>query len=460
MSEQTSVFLSLGINEPIANALAKKGIVSPTPIQRDALPPALNGEDVIGIAETGTGKTYAFGLAMIERLLAGKGRGLILVPTRELATQVEDALRDYCRLFDLKIVTLIGGASMRRQISQLTARPRIIVATPGRLIDHMQQKTLTLRDVGMLVLDEADRMLDMGFAPQIDRILENVPKERQTLLFSATMPESIVDIAQNHMRMPVRIEVAPQGTPAANISQEILLLNREDKMKALSHLLQGQKGRVIVFSRTKHGARKMAMQLQREGIEAGDLHANLTTAQRKRALEKFTKGISPVLVATDIAARGVDVRDVQLVINFDLPDNPDDYVHRIGRTGRAGKSGHAVSFATPDDRRTIKAIERIIQKQLPLGTPPAGIESPKLRPEADRPYGGGRGRGRSYGSGGRRFGNRSRSGSGSSSQGRPSFGSSPRSGGAHRSGTAPRSGYGRPSGQGRTSAPQKRRVFI
>jgi len=455
MSEQTSVFLSLGINSKIVENLSKKGINVPTPIQEAAIPPALNGEDVIGIAETGTGKTFAFGLPMIERLMVAPGRGLILVPTRELALQVEEAIRPFARLLDIKTVSLIGGASMRRQISQLTMRPRIIVATPGRLIDHMQQKTLSLRDVSMLVLDEADRMLDMGFAPQIERVLEQVPETRQTMLFSATMPDAISHIAENYMRMPVRVEVARAGTPAEKISQEILLLHREDKMKALSQILKSQPGRVLVFSRTKHNARKMAMQLQREGINAGDIHSNLTTAQRRRALEMFTTGHRPVLVATDIAARGVDVKDILLVINFDLPDNPDDYVHRIGRTGRAGASGHAISFVTSEDRRAVRSIEQIIQRPLPLRAPLEGIETPKLRPDSGRSSGGGRG-GRSYG---RRpaYGRSSSSGSSRSSGGyggngggnsRPAFGRSPSTGGGNSRpafGRSPSAGGGRPS---------------
>lgn len=451
MSEQTSVFLSLGINSKIVENLEKKGITVPTPIQEAAIPPALKGEDVIGIAETGTGKTFAFGLPMIEYLMANTGRGLILVPTRELALQVEEAIRPFARILDVKTVSLIGGASMRRQISQLTMRPRIIVATPGRLIDHMQQKTLNLRDIGMLVLDEADRMLDMGFAPQIERVLEQVPETRQTMLFSATMPDAIASIAERYMRMPIRVEVARAGTPAEKISQEILLLHREDKMKALSQILNNQEGRVLVFSRTKHNARKMAIQLQREGIKAGDIHSNLTTAQRRRALEMFTTGHKPVLVATDIAARGVDVKDVRLVINFDLPDNPDDYVHRIGRTGRAGATGHAISFVTSEDRRAVRSIEQIIQRPLPLSAPLEGIETPKLRPESGRSSGG-RG-GRSYG---RRpaYGRSSSSGSSRSSGGyggnsRPAFGRSPSAGGTSRPSfgrsASPTGGASRPS---------------
>jgi ATP-dependent RNA helicase RhlE len=256
---------------------------------------------------------------------------------------------------------------MKLQRQMLSRNPRVLVATPGRLIDHLEQKTITLREVSILILDEADRMLDMGFAPQIKRILAHVPKERQTLLFSATMPSEIMEIATKHMHLPLSIEVARPGTAAEKVEQELFIVKRDDKMKVLVQLLTQQRGSVLVFSRTKHGAKKITRQLRENGHPAAEIHANRSLAQRREALDGFKSGKYRVLVATDIAARGIDVTGIALVINYDLPDNPDDYVHRIGRTGRAGSVGRAVSLAQPDQMDLLRSIEKLLRGSIPRG---------------------------------------------------------------------------------------------
>lgn len=399
-NEVTNVtFESIGVPKVLADILTKKSITTPSPIQAQAIPVAREGADVMGIAQTGTGKTLAFGLPMIENLAKTKKRGLIILPTRELAAQVDENLKMIGAGLGMRTALLIGGASMYHQKQQLMKRPHVIIATPGRLNDFLEQRAIRLDDIGVLVLDEADRMLDMGFQPQIERILKSVPRERQTMLFSATMPAEIVHIATSYMRTPVRIEVAPAGTSAERVAQEIIFVHKDEKLKLLENVLKENEGSVLVFSRTKHGARKIARAISDMGHTAGELHANLSFPQRKRSLENFKSGKSRVLVATDIAARGVDVAGLSLVVNYDLPDNPDDYVHRIGRTGRAGREGRAVSFVTPDQRRDVRDIERIIRKSIPVAAPVAGLtpvavhDAPGGAPSRSRggnrrPYGG------------------------------------------------------------------------
>ncbi len=369
-------FDGLGIAPRILETLARLRFSSPTPIQAKAIPVGIEGKDVVGIAQTGTGKTLAFGIPMLQQLASKKGRGLVLVPTRELAMQVDVMLQQIGRPVGLRTAVLIGGASMVNQIAAIRRNPHIIVATPGRLLDHLQQKTVSLKDVRVLVLDEADRMLDMGFAPQIERILAAAPKpeERQTLLFSATMPATIVSIARKHMRMPLRVEVAPSGTAAEKVDQEIFVVTKADKPRMLEKILAETRGPVLVFMRTKHTAKKLTRLVQHMGYAAAEIHSNRSLAQRKAALDAFKNGAVRVLVATDIAARGIDVKGIAMVVNFDLPTSPEDYVHRIGRTGRAGEGGRAVSFMMPDQRRDLQDIERLIRKSLPLkqvsGLPP------------------------------------------------------------------------------------------
>lgn len=372
-------FSGLGIAPSILEAIQHLGFTIPTPIQHSAIPQAIEGKDLIGIAQTGTGKTMAFGIPMIQRLGVHKGRGLVIVPTRELAIQVDEAIMTLGRSFGLRTAVLIGGASMENQRRALRAKPHILVATPGRLIDHLEQRTVQLEDVRILVLDEADRMLDMGFAPQINRILKTVPKDRQTMLFSATMPEAIAKIAAQYMRTPLRVEIARSGTTAEHVEQEIIFVHKEAKLRLLEKVLSETRGPVLVFSRTKHGARKIARSIKLMNHTAADIHSDRTLAQRRAALEGFKSGKYRILVATDIAARGIDVTGIELVLNYDLPSNPEDYVHRIGRTARAGQSGKAISFATPDQQRDVRDIERILRAKLPV------TKLPELPPDRRPP---------------------------------------------------------------------------
>lgn len=374
-------FHGLGIAPRLLNALERLRFAHPTPIQHQAIPPAIEGKDVVGIAQTGTGKTLAFGIPMIQRLAQVKGRGLIILPTRELALQVDEHLQAIGRSLGLRTAVLIGGASMVNQIRTLGRGPHILIATPGRLIDHLQQRSVRLGDIRILVLDEADRMLDMGFAPQLKQILAVVPPaaERQTMLFSATIPDQIITIARQHMRLPIRIEVARSGTAAEKVEQEVLIVQKAEKTRLLDKLLSDYRGSVLVFMRTKHTAKKLTRAVKGMGHTAAELHANRSLSQRRDALEGFKAGKYRVLVATDIAARGIDVRGIELVVNFDLPTNAEDYVHRIGRTGRAGQPGRAISFAMPDQRGDIRQIERLIRQTLRIS------DLPELPPERPRP---------------------------------------------------------------------------
>lgn len=357
-------FAGLGLADKLLEILIRHKYTTPTPIQEQAIPIALSGKDMVGIAQTGTGKTLAFGLPMIQRLATVKGQGLVLVPTRELALQVEETLRLIGTTAGLKTAVVIGGASMNVQIQQLRRNPHIIVATPGRLADHLKQKTLSLSAVSVVVLDEADRMFDIGFAPQIKQILSLVPVKRQTLLFSATMPNAIAEIAHKFMQAPVRVEVSPAGTAAAPVSQSAYVVSKDGKTKLLQVVLEQVKGTVLVFSRTKHGAKKIAATVRQMKHTSTEIHSNRSLAQRKAALHGFKTGTFRVLIATDIAARGIDVKDIELVINFDLPDNLEDYVHRIGRTGRAGSVGKAISFVEPNQKFELKNIERLTRKPI------------------------------------------------------------------------------------------------
>lgn len=367
-------FYGLGIAPKLLDILEKLRFTTPTPIQAQSIPVALEGKDVMGIAQTGTGKTLAFGIPMIQRLAQTRGRGLIVLPTRELALQVQESLQRIGQSIGLKTIVLIGGVPMERQIRELRGNPHIFIGTPGRINDHLDQKFLKLHDVHVVVLDEADRMLDMGFAPQIQRIMQHVPSERQTMLFSATMPQEIVRLASSYMKLPIRVEIARAGTASDRVTQELFFVRKEDKLRLLEKLLNDYKGTVLVFSRTKHGAKRIALAIRHMGHTSAELHSNRTLAQRRAALDGFKIGRVRILVATDIAARGIDVQGIELVVNFDLPDQAEDYVHRIGRTGRASHRGHAISFATPDQRHEVKGIERLLRMNLPV------VETPELPP--------------------------------------------------------------------------------
>ncbi|MFA5311367.1 MAG: DEAD/DEAH box helicase [Candidatus Omnitrophota bacterium] len=364
-SNSTS-FFGLGIAPKILEILEKIKFREPTPIQFKAIPLAIEGKDVIGIAQTGTGKTHAFAIPMVQRLVQRSGVGLVLAPTRELAIQIDEAVKGIAGAFGMKTACLIGGAPMLAQTQALHKDPRIVIATPGRLIDHMSQWNFLPNSVSMLVLDEADRMLDMGFEPQITKILKFLPKDRQTMLFSATIPKEIMAIAAKYMKLPVSVEIAPSGTTAENVTQELFIIKREAKLKLLGKVLAQYHGSVLLFSRTKHNARKIMIAIRNMGYTAAEMHSNRSLSQRREALDGFKSGRYRVLVATDIAARGIDVTGIELVINYDLPEDAENYVHRIGRTARAGSRGHAISFATPDQRSDVKDIERIIKSTLPL----------------------------------------------------------------------------------------------
>ena len=379
-------FYGLGIAPGILQVVAKLNFKIPTPIQAQSIPIAISGKDLMGIAQTGTGKTLAFGIPLIQHVLNGTGFGLVLAPTRELALQIDEALRGVGTSLNLRTATLIGGEAISRQIRDLHRNPQIIIATPGRLIDHLSQKTVSLQKVSVLVIDEADRMLDMGFAPQLNRILSVLPRNRQTMLFSATMPEQIISIAKAYMKFPIRVEIARSGTTVKEVTQELFFVSQEEKPRLLEKVLQEYRGSVLVFSRTKYSARKISGLVRALGHASAEIHGNRSLNQRKDALEGFKTGRYRVLVATDIAARGIDVTNIELVLNYDLPEKIEDYVHRIGRTARAGINGHAISFARPNQTGDVRAIERLIRSALPVSKipilpPPTAFKFKAERPE-------------------------------------------------------------------------------
>jgi len=363
-------FYGLGIAPKILEILERIKFKVPTPIQMKAIPPGIQGKDIIGIAQTGTGKTHAFAIPMVQRLVRKIGIGLVLAPTRELAIQIDESFQPLAHAFGMRTACLIGGAPMPPQVQALRKNPRIVTATPGRLIDHMGQWNIVLDDLIMLVLDEADRMLDMGFAPQIEKILRFVPKDRQTMLFSATIPEEIMKMAAHHMKLPVCVEIAPSGTTVERVTQELFIVKRDAKLQLLKKLLGQYRGSVLLFSRTKYNSTKIARSIRDMGYSASEMHSNRSLNQRREALEGFKSGKYKVLVATDIAARGIDVTGIELVINYDIPEDAENYVHRIGRTARAGHKGHAISFATPDQKSDVRDIEKIIRITIPVSKHP------------------------------------------------------------------------------------------
>ncbi|MEK7114995.1 MAG: DEAD/DEAH box helicase [Patescibacteria group bacterium] len=388
---ESSGFYNLGIAPNILAILNRLNFTVPTPIQKNSIPSAIEGKDLIGIAQTGTGKTLAFGIPMIQSAL-NKKKGLVILPTRELALQVNEMIEKIGFSLGLKTAVLIGGESIGRQLRALHRNPQIIIGTPGRIVDHLNQKTVSFREIGILVLDEADRMLDMGFAPQLKRILQVVPINRQTMLFSATMPEDIVAIARGYMKFPVRVEIAPSGTAAEKVTHELFFVQRIDKLRLLEKILSEYRGSVLVFARTKFSAKKIASHLRALGHSAAELHSNRSLGQRRQALEGFRNGRFRILVATDIASRGIDVKGIELVLNYDLPSTAEDYIHRIGRTGRAGVGGHAISFATPDQKGDVRGIERLMKGALPLSKlpelPQARFSPPLPRQSSVRSEGG------------------------------------------------------------------------
>jgi ATP-dependent RNA helicase RhlE len=399
-------FTSLGLADEIVRAVTEHGYTTPTPIQAQAIPAVLAGGDLLAGAQTGTGKTAGFTLPLLQRLSrvalpAGQRpiRALVLTPTRELAAQVEESVRTYGKYLTLRSTVIFGGVGINPQIKLLKQGVDILVATPGRLLDHMQQGTIDLSKVEILVLDEADRMLDMGFIRDIKKILAVLPKKRQNLLFSATFSEEIKALADSLLNQPAMIEVARRNSTVEIISQKIHPVDRDRKHPLLAHLIKTHAWpQVLVFTRTKHGANKLVEQLDKDGINGMAIHGNKSQAARTRALAEFKDGSLQVLVATDIAARGIDIDHLPHVVNYDLPNIPEDYVHRIGRTGRAGATGEAVSLVCVDEHIMLRDIERLIKRELPKEIV-AGFEpdpNARAQPVQLRSAGGG---GRGQGSG-------------------------------------------------------------
>jgi len=447
-------FESLGLAQPLLKAIAEVGYTSPTPIQKQAIPAVLGGGDLLAGAQTGTGKTAGFTLPLLHQLAAsspgraasGKRpiRALILTPTRELAAQVEESVRTYGKYLSLKSMVMFGGVGMNPQIDALRRGVDILVATPGRLLDHHQQGNLDLSQVEYFVLDEADRMLDMGFIHDIKRVLAIVPPKKQSLLFSATFSDDIKALAERLLNQPKVIEVARRNATADTIAQKIHPVDRDKKKELLTHLIQSQNWhQVLVFTRMKHGANRLVEYLVKQGVTAMAIHGNKSQSARTRALADFKSGALQVLVATDIAARGIDIDQLPHVVNYELPNVPEDYVHRIGRTGRAGAEGEAVSLVCVDEEGFLADIEKLIKRQLPREVI-AGFEpDPKAKPEPIQ-----LGRRTLIGSPG--AGKRGGSGGGAPRQansGRPRNGGQ---GGPRRSG----SGGGRQGGQGGPSSPR------
>ncbi len=373
--------------------IAKAGFLEPTPIQAQAIPGALQGRDVLGCAQTGTGKTAAFVIPMIERLAdapKGSPRGLILAPTRELALQTQVTVDQLGRGRRVFATTIIGGSDMQAQVRGLRQQPDILVATPGRLLDHMWNGTIRMGSLQIVVLDEADRMLDMGFAPQLNQILDALPEQRQTLLFSATVPTDLAALAHVSVKDPVRAMVVKPATPAAGVTQMLHHTTPEEKTPLLLSLVKDHGDSVLVFTRTKHRAERLGQALERVGHRVAVLHGDRRMSQRRQALEGFRRGRFRILVATDIAARGLDVANIGHVINYDLPNCPEDYVHRIGRTARMKAVGRATSFATAEDHRQIRAIESLLGRSVPRAPgspapsrPRPACEQPRPRLDAD-----------------------------------------------------------------------------
>jgi len=394
-----TAFSQLGLTAELARAVADTGYTEPTPVQAQAIPVVLAGRDLLAAAQTGTGKTAAFTLPMLQRLTASTPassakhpvRALVLTPTRELAAQVQQSVRTYGKHLPLRSTIIFGGVGFNPQATELRRGVDIVVATPGRLLDHVQQRTIDLRHVEILVLDEADRMLDMGFIHDIRKILALLPKQRQNLLFSATFSDDIRKLSGSILHDPATVEVARRNTAVEAISQVVHPVHRERKRELLSHLvLSNDWQQVLVFTKTKHGANRLAQQLERDGIQADAIHGNKNQNARTRALASFKRGELRVLVATDIAARGLDIEALPHVVNYDLPNVPEDYVHRIGRTGRAGASGEAVSLVSNDDRPLLTAIEKLMNRRVESrivpgfepGTPP---RPGSVEPEPARP---------------------------------------------------------------------------
>jgi len=450
-----SGFSSFELDSTLLRALADAGFDSPRPIQAETIPACLQGRDVLGLAQTGTGKTAAFALPILQRLIEEPGKGplvLVLAPTRELAVQIDAEFRMLARETRIKTTTIFGGVSQQSQVEALRRRPEIVIGCPGRILDLIQRRALATADIDTLVLDEADHMFDMGFLPDVTRILDSLPRDRQNLLFSATMPKAIRSLADRVLHNPHVVELA-NAQPAETIEHFLYEIGESQKRSLLERVLDAEDCKTaIVFTRTKHRAKRMALQLEAKGLRAVALQGNMSQAQRDRAMQGFRKGTFDVLVATDIAARGLDVAGVDYVINFDPPSTPDTYTHRIGRTGRSEAKGKAVTFVTGEDRLWVRDTERVLGAKIPRLVATGLVDAPSIeRLSGDRAQersGGGRGGSRSGSRSASRPGSRSGAASGS------------RSGGRSESGSGARSGARRGSGGGRSrssNAPQASR---
>ena len=395
-------FSMLGLNPGLMSAIARMGLDTPTPIQARAIPPAMEGRDIMGLAQTGTGKTLAFGLPLLHGLTGlgrpapGTVRALILAPTRELVAQIADSLRALAEGGPLKVVTVVGGASLNKQAERLSRGTDVLVATPGRLIDLLDRRALTLAEARVLVLDEADQMLDMGFIHALRKIARHLPEQRQTMLFSATMSKDMNEIAETYLHRPVRVQVNPPGQTVDKIDQAVHFVAQGDKAALLAeYLAKHTDESALVFARTKHGAEKLMKLLVSWGFAAGSIHGNKSQGQRERTLAAFRAGEMKVLVATDVAARGIDIPLVAHVYNHDLPNVPENYVHRIGRTARAGRSGRAMAFCAPAEMADLRAIEKLTKTEIAVegGTPWPAQMADEARTKARKANAGGRGGG-------------------------------------------------------------------
>jgi len=364
-------FDTLGLSEPLLRAVKATGYTKPTPIQVQTIPAILDGRDIMATAQTGTGKTAGFTLPMLQRLnnkppaKSNRARALVLTPTRELAAQVQDSVNTYGKYLQLRSAVVFGGVNINPQMIKLRRGVDVLVATPGRLLDLYQQNAINFNDIEILVLDEADRMLDMGFIPDIKRIMALLPKKRQNLLFSATIPSEIRQLVKSITNNPVEIDISPRNSTVSKIAQKIHTVDKSRKAKLLSHLIRTDNWyQVLVFSRTKHGADKLVKQLNKDNINSAAIHGNKSQLQRTKVLADFKKDKIQVLVATDIASRGIDIDQLSHVVNYDLPHTPEDYIHRIGRTGRAGASGIAISLVSADEIKQLKGIERLIKRKI------------------------------------------------------------------------------------------------
>jgi ATP-dependent RNA helicase RhlE len=368
LEETALTFADLGLNPDVLRAVQDAGYIHPTPIQAQAIPLALEGRDLIGLAQTGTGKTAAFTLPIVNQLMGGPNRvrALVLTPTRELAVQVDESFRKYARHSGIKVLAVYGGVALEPQTKALKKGVDVIIATPGRLLDHLERQNVVFDDLEVLVLDEADRMLDMGFAPQINRVVAEIPKYRQTMLFSATMPPEVEALSRKYLRKPHVVQVGRRSMPASGVTHAVYPVPRIRKTQLLTELLKDKAmDSVLIFTRTKHGADRVVRDLRQTGIEATAMHGDKTQKERTKALEEFKSGAIRVLVATDVAQRGLDISGITHVINFDVPQEPEDYVHRIGRTGRAESSGDAYTLMSPDEIAMVRTIERVIGQEIP-----------------------------------------------------------------------------------------------